>query len=247
MSAETRITAITRTTKDASSRALECGDLSPLSAGDLSPSDVETHPPSSQPPEHSLAGPTSQSGGESGDKSPHSKPWPHAPVHKLTEHGVYLVTAGTLHKERLFTCPEKLSILERQLLELANRYHWQLEAWAVFANHYHFVARGNPESADLGKFVKHLHANSSRELNRLDQSEGRKVWHNFWDTRLTFAKSYLARLNYVHQNAVKHGLVPVANQYPWCSSAWFERVATPAMVQTIYRFKTDEVKVEDDF
>jgi hypothetical protein len=35
-------------------------------------------------------------------------------------------------------------------------------------------------------------------------------------------KSWLARLNYVHQNAVKHGLVPIAHQYPWCSAPWFE-------------------------
>ena len=45
----------------------------------------------------------------------------------------------------------------------------------------------------------------------------------------------------------EHGLVPVANQYKWCSAAWFERVATPAMVQTIYSFKTDQVHVEDDY
>ena len=51
----------------------------------------------------------------------------------------------------------------------------------------------------------------------------------------------------MHQNAVKHGLVRVANQYPWCSAAWFERVASPAQVKTIYSFKTDQVKVEDDF
>jgi len=51
----------------------------------------------------------------------------------------------------------------------------------------------------------------------------------------------------VHQNAVKHKLVAVANQYPWCSAAWFERVASPAQVKTIYRFKIDGVKVEDDF
>jgi putative transposase len=64
---------------------------------------------------------------------------------------------------------------------------------------------------------------------------------------LTYQRSYLARLNYVHQNAVKHGLVPVANQYPWCSAAWFEREASPAMVKAIYRFKVDQVKVYDDF
>ena len=185
---------------------------------------------------------------ESGDKSPHSKsPWPHAPVHKLTEHGVYIVTAGTLHKQHIFDTSEKLDLLERSLLDLANRYQWQIEAWAVFPNHYHFVARGCPTSADLRKLITHLHAETSRLVNRADAATGRKVWFNFWDTKLTFETSYLARLNYVHQNAVKHGVVRVANQYRWCSAAWFERVVTPSMVQAIYGFKTEEVQVQDDF
>jgi len=54
-------------------------------------------------------------------------------------------------------------------------------------------------------------------------------------------------LNYVHQNPVKHGLVPVANQYRWCSAAWFERTASTAQVKSIYRFKVDQVRVRDDF
>ncbi len=54
-------------------------------------------------------------------------------------------------------------------------------------------------------------------------------------------------MNYTHQNAVRHGLVPVANEYPWCSAAWFERTAPPAMVKSVYRFKWDRLSVKDDF
>ena len=92
-----------------------------------------------------------------------------------------------------------------------------------------------------------LHERTARWINGLDGAKGREVWHNFWDTRLTYERSYLARLNYVHQNAVKHGLVAVANQYPWCSAAWFERTARPAQVKTIYGFKTDSLKVNDAY
>ena len=76
---------------------------------------------------------------------------------------------------------------------------------------------------------------------------GRKVWFNFRDTKLTIQHSYLARLNCVHPNAVKHKLLAMANQYPWCSAAWFERTASSAQVKTIYGFKIDRVPVEDDF
>jgi putative transposase len=92
-----------------------------------------------------------------------------------------------------------------------------------------------------------LHSETATWVNDLEKDPGRKVWHNFWDTRLTFQKSYLARLNYVHQNPVKHGLVLMANQYPWCSAPWLERVASAAKVKSIYRFKTDAVKVYDNF
>jgi putative transposase len=93
----------------------------------------------------------------------------------------------------------------------------------------------------------HLHEKTAKWINRLDKTRGRQVWHNFYESRLTYEKSYFARLNYTHQNAVKHGLVSVANQYPWCSAAWFERTATAAQVKTLYSFKTDKLHVPDDF
>jgi putative transposase len=181
------------------------------------------------------------------DPSLVEKDWPHAPVHRLGTDGVFMVTGAILHKAHLFSGPEKLTRLENHLLGLAKKYNWQLEAWAVFSNHYHFVARSLPEAGDLKKLLSQLHSDTARELNRMDGMSGRTVWFNFWDTKLTYQRSYLARLNYVHQNAVKHGLVKVANQYPWCSAAWFERTATPATVKTIYSFKTDQLNIMDDY
>ena len=141
-------------------------------------------------------------------------------------------------------------MLYRGLLTVAHDFGWQLEAWAVFSNHYHFVAHSptNEDNAlSLSRMLGLLHEKTAKWLNRLDYTPGRQVWHNFRETRLTYEKSYLARLNYVHQNPVKHRLVPVANQYPWCSAAWFEGVASPAMIRSIYRFKIDALSVKDDF
>jgi len=107
--------------------------------------------------------------------------------------------------------------------------------------------RGNPQSTNLGAFLQKFHYDSACALNSADGQPGRTVWFQFWDTRLTHQYSYLARLNYVHRNAVKHGLVAVANQYRWCSAAWFERTASPAQVKTIYSAKTDKVNVADAF
>ena len=176
--------------------------------------------------------------------------WPHAPLHRLSSAGTYIVTVGTYGKQTFFTDGERLSGLQSGLLKYAALYGWHLEAWAVFPNHYHFVGHSPEHAVDAtnaSKFLKHFHSRSSAWVNRLDGTPGRKVWHNYWETRLTFEKSYLARLHYVHQNPVRHGVVPVANQYRWCSAAWFERTASPSMVHTIYGFKIDHIDVVDDF
>jgi putative transposase len=177
-------------------------------------------------------------------------PWPHAPTHQLSEIGTYFVTAGTYLKEHYFRAPKRLDVLHRGLLTVARDFSWELEAWAVFSNHYHFIARSvsNLDNAtNLSQMLGVLHTRTASWVNRLDKTPSRQVWHNFWETKLTYQKSYLARLNYVHQNPVKHGLVPVANQYAWCSAQWFEQAASPAIARSIYVFKTDRVSVNDDF
>src|SRR5688572_16187844 len=177
-------------------------------------------------------------------------PWPHAPTHQLGEHGTYFVTAATYHKAHHFRGGRRLRVLHRGLLTVALRFNWRLEAWAVFSNHYHFIAHSPEKDLDassLRKMLGMLHVKTAEWVNKLDAAIQRKVWYNFRETRLTHQRSYLARLSYVHRNAVGHGIVPVANQYPWCSAAWFERTASPAMVKSIYRFKTDQLSVSDDF
>ena len=101
----------------------------------------------------------------------HRTPWPHAPLHQLSQRGTYFVTTGTYQKAHHFRSRERLQVMHRGLLAVARDFGWRLEAWPV----------------------------------------------------------------------------PVANQYPWCSAAWFERTASPAMVKSIYRFKVDQVKVYDEF
>ena len=177
-------------------------------------------------------------------------PWPHVPTHCLSERGTYFVTGATYNKVHHFRSAKRLAVLQRGLLAVSAEAGWRLEAWAIFSNHYHFIGHAPVTAADassMSTMLSVLHTKTAEWVNKLDNTLTRKVWYNFRETRLTHQRSYLARLNYVHQNAVKHGLVPVACQYPWCSAAWFERKASPAVVKSIYRFKIDRVSVPDEF
>jgi len=159
---------------------------------------------------------------------------------------MFIVTAGTLHKRHFFNTDKRLNYLTRALLTLAAEYEWKLQAWAIFSNHYHFVAEAK-RPLNLPRLIKYLHSITAKRVNFLDGATGRKVWFEYWDTRLTYEKTFLSRLNYVHTNPVKHGLVADPEAYPWCSAAWFARSAERTFHSTVMRFPSDRVNLQDEF
>jgi putative transposase len=174
--------------------------------------------------------------------------WPHAPPHDVFAPGIYMVTGGTYQKAHFLRGDVRLNYFCETLFPLAEKYGWSLQAWAVLSNHYHFIAKSPDEGKQsLRPLITALHRRTAIYLNEIDGTSGRKVWHNYFDTPLTYQRSYYARLNYVNNNAVKHGLVDRAVDYPWCSAAWFESKAEKSYVRTIGAFKTDSVKVDDDY
>lgn len=173
--------------------------------------------------------------------------WHHSPAHSLSEAGAYMVTAGTYQKKRLFSSDELLTMVQDALFRIAAEYRWQLQAWAIMANHYHFIAIPDGTADSLPNMVRKLHSQTAADANRRLATPGRKVWFQYWDTHLTFERSYLARLNYVHNNPVHHGLTAVACTYPWCSAAWFEQNAQSSFYKTVSSFRYDRLMIPDDF
>ena len=172
--------------------------------------------------------------------------WPHSLAHRLSLPGSFILTAGTYQKHKYFNTPTLLTRLTNLLLNLAGDHGWMMQAWAVFPNHYHFIAESEkPET--LRRLIRELHSCSALELNREQKVASRKVWFQYWESQLTFHRSFLARLNYVHQNPVRHGLVLKASQYTWCSAGWFDRKAAPAFLKTVTSFPTDRLDIPDDF
>ena len=175
--------------------------------------------------------------------------WPHAPPHRLSEAGVYFLTARARDQQHLLADDDMKDWFEAKLLELCAEFGWTLEAWCVLSNHYHLIAH-SPSGVDgaesLSAMIKKLHSQTTQELNRRENKPGRtRLWQNFRETHLTFQRSYLARLNYVHQNAAHHGLVKVGSDWKWCSARKFKESVTAAWLKTIVGFKYDEIAHED--
>jgi putative transposase len=178
---------------------------------------------------------------------PSYRQYVHSPSHLFLPGSTYIVTSSTYQKHRLFDTPAKLDFLQQTLFEETMRVGWNLEAWAVMANHYHVITQAPQGAETLKRWIAALHSKTAIWLNKLDNKAGRKVWFGYWDTCLTYDRSYLARLNYVHNNPVKHNLVTNAEEYRWCSMAWFVNNAELGFQRKVLSFKTDQVRVDDDY
>ncbi|MDP1593683.1 MAG: transposase [Gallionella sp.] len=171
----------------------------------------------------------------------------HAPPHWLFGQGIYMLTAGTYQKLPHWHTPERRDFMLDALFARADEFGWQLQAWAVMPNHYHFIALSPDKPGNLSRFMSKLHMTTAKQVNEWEGAPGRKVWYQYWDSLITFERSYLARLNYVHHNPAHHGLTEDAMSYRWCSAGWFYQNAPVDFVATVESCKTDKLEVMDDF
>jgi len=175
------------------------------------------------------------------------KPHPNNPPHYFVSNAIYIVTGSVLYNRHLLTDDKHKSLVYEVLFERAAHWGWELEAWAILKNHYHFIARAPENALSLEKLIRQFHSKTAVELNKLDKTVGRKVWYNYWDTCITLETSYYARLHYVHLNPVKHRLVENAEEYPFCSYRWFLEKADDSFRDTVMSQPIDRVDVFDEF
>ena len=72
---------------------------------------------------------------------------------------------------------KRMGVLHRGLLQVTHDAGWQLEAWAVFSNHDHFVAHSPEDTGDassLSRMLGALHEKMEKWVNRLDHQKGAK-------------------------------------------------------------------------
>ena len=175
------------------------------------------------------------------------KVYPHNPPHLFKPCAIYMITGATLYKRPLIDSESKKIYFCKILFQRIKKFSWSLEAWAVLPNHYHFIAQAPENAYNLRQFMQGLHSLAARFINHVDGIGGRRVWYNYWDSCITYEKSYLARLHYVHCNPVKHGIVTAPAEYPFCSYQWFVEHTDPEFQNIVFSQPCDKISVMDDF
>jgi putative transposase len=177
------------------------------------------------------------------------KTYNHNPPHLFRNSAKYFITASTYRKEKYLRKNQTKYIVLNSIKFGFNRYDWLLEDWVILDNHYHLMVQAKENANKLPKIINDIHKFTTLKLKK-EFSELRKkqrIWYNYWDTCITYEKSYFARLNYIWFNPVKHGYTnDPAN---WKFGSYFERYNTEKdfFNLIVNKYKSDKVRVRDDF
>lgn len=175
------------------------------------------------------------------------KSYPHNPAHLFIPNAIYMITGSTLGKMKFFDTDNRKLHLKATLFERAYRLNWQVEAWAILHNHYHFIAKAPEDASTLPALIRSIHSFSARNVSNLDKVPGRRIWHNYWDKCISSDKAYLARLHYVILNPVKHGLVEKPEDYEFSSYVWFRERADIEFQREVFSQSLENLNIEDNF
>jgi putative transposase len=93
-------------------------------------------------------------------------------------------------------------------------------AWVMLPNHYHVLLKFQ-HGRDLAKFAQRLHGSTSRQINLLDNAQGRKTWYSYWDICIRGEADFWTRFNYIHHNPVRHGYVENPEDWEFSSYRFY--------------------------
>ena len=140
----------------------------------------------------------------------------HSPPHFHGIGGHYLITAACYEHRHIFEHTEDLSYLADELLNALKTAAIQPQVWVFLPNHYHFLAHVE-EIGIISETLRVAHSRIATHVNGRHHQRGRKVWYRFSDRLIRNEQHYLATINYIHHNPVKHGYVDDADAWAWSS------------------------------
>jgi len=176
------------------------------------------------------------------------KTYKHNPPHLFIESAKYFITVSTLGKHPYLKSKEAKWAALDYLSKSLKAFNWELEDWVILDNHIHMMIHAPEKAETLSNVMNNFHRFTAIWLSKHGiQKIGQKYFHNYWDTCITFEKSYFARLNYIWMNPVKHGYVDSPEKWKFGSYYYRFKEEAEEIKQLMKKYPFDKLKIRDDF
>lgn len=147
-----------------------------------------------------------------------------AKIKRYFEYGYpYLVTTITNNREPIFSNEQNSKILLVAIEFFRLTLNYKIFAYCLMPDHLHIILQPVGEY-DLSYIMRMIKGNFARKFNLMHDKQG-KVWQErFYDTGIRSAGMLLQKIEYIHNNPIRAGMVLRPDQYPFSSYAHYSSI-----------------------
>ncbi len=131
---------------------------------------------------------------------------------------IFFVTTTLTDHERLFNSPVICDEVAGMLLRVATNTKTAIMAYCIMPSHIHLIAGHNDGGMGISRYMQSFKSLVSHVLFK----ERHGIWMpRFDDVIIASDNVFLTKLNYIHENPVRAGLVTKAIDWCWSSARFW--------------------------
>ena len=142
------------------------------------------------------------------------------PIHFEVKGAIYFVTSRTANGEHFLAEPGYKQAVVDAIQAKTGELGVSVTAYVVMPNHYHLLL-GLSSEMKIDKAMKHINGYSAFALNKVLQRKGAFWQGGFFDFVVLQEKKFTGKVNYIHYNPVRWGLVEQPQDYKYSSAGDF--------------------------
>ncbi len=138
--------------------------------------------------------------------------------------GCFFFTVNLVNRQSALLT-ENIDLLRESVREVKRQHPFDIEAIVVLPEHLHTIWRLPKNDSDYANRWRLIKSAFSRQLpkdeyirpSRIKKQE-RGIWQRrYWEHYIRDEKDWIAHINYIHHNPVKHGCVKRMEDWPYSS------------------------------
>ncbi len=127
----------------------------------------------------------------------------------------FFVSCCVLPKRGRFSDPD-FSCLAQIIRERRAEHGFLLTAWVFLPDHWHAILYPS-HPLTISQVMESIKDATTKRINRFRGEAGRLLQPRFFDRALRTVKEYNEKVQYIHLNPVRAGLVSSPEDWPWSS------------------------------
>ncbi len=137
--------------------------------------------------------------------------------------GCYFFTVNLLERYQNQLLIEQIDLLRNAVSRVRNQHPFHIDGWVVLPEHMHFILTLPKGDDDYATKIRLIKTSFSKKLPKTErrstvrQNRGeRGIWQRrFWEHSIRDEPDYIAHMDYLHYNPVKHGHVEQVADWPY--------------------------------